>query len=626
MQNNLKIMPNDLQNTDVQLIRMNRLSSGLMAVRSRNCSPWFAGIAMLWFCAMTAFGGQLTAVIEPDEILMGESARLTLNFENVRPTELPAIPEIPNLQISYVGSGQTFQFVNGRQTTIVSLNYVIVPGQPGEYTIPTIRAKVGNETLSSSPVKLKVLKEGDSGGDTEARGRLAFMKLVPAKTNVYVGEVLPLEIQLYHAVPAQDLQLQPFSGEGFTFGKNRELPQRRVRIGNTTYFLRQVQSTAIANKIGDLTLGEVECTGRLEVPIVRRRTGGVFDEFFNDPFFGPRYELRAMKIKSDPVAVRAMQIPSDGRPPSFTGAVGQFTMTVAASPTNVAVGEPIRVKLRIEGKGALENINPPSLESWADFTTYPPVSEVESTDPLGVEGARVFQYDVVPQKLSIRALPEIEFSYFDPDDRTYHVLKHAAVPIVVRPVRSGQTLAAVADGANQTEPGRDIVHLKARIGVCSLIGPPLILRPWFMAVQAAPLILWLGAYGWRKRREHLARNPHLVRRQEVSRTVRRGLRQLSRFASEGDSEQFFALAFRLLQEQIGERLGLPAAAITDAVVEEQLKPRGAPPELLDSLTELFHACNQHRYAPSASSADLEGLLAKLHAALKQVHSLKLTSN
>ncbi len=626
MQNNLKIIACGLQNRDVQLIRMNRLSSGLLAVRSRSCGRRLAGIAVLLCCAMTAFGGQLSAVIEPDEIMMGESARLTLNFENVRPTEVPALPEITNLQISYVGSGQTFQFINGRQTTIVSLNYVVVPSQPGEYTIPSIQARVGNETLSSAPIKLKVLKSGDSGGESDARGRLAFIRLVPAKTNVYVGEVLPLEIQLYHAVPAQDLQLQPLSGEGFTFGKSRELPQRRVRIGNTTYFLRQVQSTAVANKVGNLTLGEVECTGRLEVPIARRRTGGVFDEFFNDPFFGPRYELRPMKVKSEPVTVRAMPIPSDGRPASFTGAVGQFTMNVAASPTNVAVGEPIRVKLRIEGRGALESINPPPLDSWSDFTTYPPVSEVESTDPLGVEGARVFQYDVVPQKLSIRALPEIEFSYFDPDDRTYHVLKHAAVPIIVRPGRSSQTFAAATDGANQTEPGGDIVHLKARLGVCSMIGPPLILRPWFMAVHATPLILWLGAYGWRKRREHLARNPHLVRRHEVSRAVRHGLRQLSRFASEGDSEQFFALAFRLLQEQIGERLGLPAAAITDAVVEEQLKPRGAPPELLDLLSELFHACNQHRYAPSASSADLEVLWAKVHAALKQVHSLKLASD
>ena len=35
-----------------------------------------------------------------------------------------------------------------------------------------------------------------------------------------------------------------------------------------------------------------------------------------------------------------------------------------------------------------------------------------------------------------------------------------------------------------------------------------------------------------------------------------------------DSDQFFATLSRLLQEQLGERLDLPASAITEAVIEE----------------------------------------------------------
>lgn len=582
-----------------------------------------AGMAISCACALAALGGQLSAVIEPETIRVGENARLTLNFENARPSQVPSLPDIPNLQISYVGSGQTFQFVNGRQTTIVSLNYVLVPAQPGEYTIPALRVKVGNETLASEAVKLKVLKAGQTPSDDESGGRMVFVKLVPAKTNVYVGEVLPIDIQLYHAVPAQNLQLQPLSGEGFTFGKTQELPQRRVRLGNGVYFVRQVQSTAVANKAGELKLGAVECSGALEVPMARRRSGDIFDDFFSDPFFGPRYELRPFKVASDPVSIRAEMLPSDGQPPGFSGAVGQFTISVSAGPTNVAVGEPVRLKLRIEGKGALESINAPSLESWSDFTTYPPVASVETTDPLGIEGARVFQYDVVPQKLSVRTLPSMEFSFFDPNDHKYHRLSQPPLPIVVRPGRPTPTLASGSGESATQQTSHDIVHLKPRLGVCGTIGLPLIARPWFLAAQAVPVLAWLGAVGWRKRREHLARNPRLVRRQEVNRTVRRGLKQLAQFAASHDSEQFFALTFRLLQEQIGERLELPAAAITDAVVDEQLRPRGAPPGLVDLLNEIFHACNQQRYAPSASRENLEAFLPKVHAALRGIRRLRL---
>jgi len=50
------------------------------------------------------------------------------------------------------------------------------------------------------------------------------------------------------------------------------------------------------------------------------------------------------------------------------------------------------------------------------------------------------------------------------------------------------------------------------------------------------------------------------------------------FALPGDFflEAFFATLFRLLQEQLGERLELPASSITEAVIEEHLRPRGVP--------------------------------------------------
>src|SRR5204862_132449 len=84
------------------------------------------------------------------------------------------------------------------------------------------------------------------------------------------------------------------------------------------------------------------------------------------------------------------------------------------------------------------------------------------------------------------------------------------------------------------------------------------------------------------------------RQRQVARTVREGLAGLRRLAGANRSEEFFAAIFRLLQEQLGERLDLPASAITEAIVDERLRPRGAPAETLVALQELFQACNQAR--------------------------------
>jgi hypothetical protein len=569
-------------------------------------------------------GGELAMSVDPAVIQLGESAQLKLEFVNAQPDQVPALPVVPNLQVSYRGPSHSIQIINGRQTVSVVLSYALTPTEAGDYTIPALRLKVRSEWLTAAAVKLKVLKPGEPAPGVEGQGRLAFIRLAIPRTEAFVGEVLPLEIAMYHAVPAADLHLQPLTGEGFTFGKTRELPQQRVRSGNTVYFLHQLQGTAVANKTGDLALGPAECTAVLEVPPARRRSNDPFEDFFqNDFFLGLRAERRQVKLKSDPVMVRVLPLPPESGARHFIGAVGQFSLQVTAAPTNVAVGEPIRLKVRIEGKGALENINLPSLDSWRDFTTYPPVASVETTDPLGVEGAKVFQFDVVPQNIGLRELPALHYTFFAPDQKQYQALTHAPIPIIVRPGSGAQPWASALPAAGSpTEPVRDIVHLKMRLGAVGALTVPLILHPWFLALQAVPVLAWLTSLAWRRRLDHLARHPRLVRRQNVARLVVRGLAELARQAAANEAEQFFALTFRLLQEQIGERLDLPAAAITDAVIEEQLEPRGTPVELNEHLQELFQACNQQRYAPAASQADLAALVPKLKETLDQVRRLE----
>ena len=79
---------------------------------------------------------------------------------------------------------------------------------------------------------------------------------------------------------------------------------------------------------------------------------------------------------------------------------------------------------------------------------------------------------------------------------------------------------------------------------------------------------------------------------------------------------------RLLQEQLGERLDLPASAITEAVIEERLRPRGVPEATLGSLHELFQTCNLARYAPIKTSQELAAIIPNLEAILRELQALK----
>src|SRR5262249_13284559 len=134
---------------------------------------------------------------------------------------------------------------------------------------------------------------------------------------------------------------------------------------------------------------------------------------------------------------------------------------------------------------------------------------------------------------------------------------------------------------------------------------------------------WISTVVWRRRAESLANNPRLRRQRQGANLIRSGLIELRRQASENKAEEFFAGLFRLLQEQFGERLGLPASSITEAVIGEHLRPQGVPEKILDQVQELFHACNLARYAKARSSEELAALCSKLEATLGELQSLKL---
>jgi D-arabinose 1-dehydrogenase-like Zn-dependent alcohol dehydrogenase len=97
---------------------------------------------------------------------------------------------------------------------------------------------------------------------------------------------------------------------------------------------------------------------------------------------------------------------------------------------------------------------------------------------------------------------------------------------------------------------------------------------------------------------------------------------LRKFAAENNSEEFFALLFRLLQEQLGERLDCPASAITENVIEENFVLRGASDTTRNDLRELFQLCNQARYAPVRGSAELNSVAEKFEKMIHQLQSIK----
>ncbi|MCX6894895.1 MAG: BatD family protein, partial [Verrucomicrobia bacterium] len=415
----------------------------------------FLGLACLALAPATLLAATLTATLDRDTVTVGESATLTLVFEGGSPKNPPALPRLQNLRATFGGQSSQFSWNNGVSASSVTYTYSLTPVQPGDFTLPPIQAEVDGKILNSPPITLRAARAAAAQPDAAGAGdQIALLKLVLPKKQIYLGEVVPLEVQLYVRDAVQNIQqfqMSPFNADGFAFGKTVQGGQRQARIGNANFSVVPFQTTVTAVKPGALKIEPVDFSMVIMLPVAGQRQRDPFDPF---GMFQQRGEQRRITLSTEAETVEVLPLPA-GAPADFGGAVGNFSLTMTAAPTDVAAGDPITVKAQITGRGALDAVNLPLPAAWQDFKTYPPSSKVQTTDQLGLQGVKHFELVVVPQSAEVKQLPPLTFTFFDPEQKTYRTLTQPAVALKVRP-GAVSAMPALAAKQDNSAPAQDI--------------------------------------------------------------------------------------------------------------------------------------------------------------------------
>lgn len=572
-------------------------------------------LGLLMFGAAAA-AATFTTSLDRDTVILGESVTLTFKFEGVQTGGMPKLPVIPGLQPTG-GTSSGFNSStgpDGKTQVVQTFAMPFATERVGDITIPGFTIEVAGQKFSSTPLTLKVLREDPNTPPADLATNQVFLWLALPKKELFIGEILVAELRLYlrsEIGNISDLNIPNVSGDGYNAGPLNRAAQFQRRVGNATYTVLPFNFTLAPVKNGRLTVGPLAGT----VVIY----GGPQDVF-------GRYRQSAQaSFSSEPQQLSVLPVPQENAPANFTGAVGNYTMNVSVGPTNVATGDPITVRVQISGRGALNGLMLPEQTAWGDFKSYPPTAKVETTDALGLQGAKTFEQVISPENADIQELPPFAFSFFDPETKIFRTLTHPATKLIVRPGGAvvAPTIAATSKPSSTEAPQQvDIVPIKQWLGNLSERNRAPGMSRTFLVWNLTPLVAFLGVVVWRKRTDALVNNPRLRRQRQVEATLRAGLARLRELASQNKSEDFFAELIRLLQEKLGERLDLPASAITEAVIDEKLRPRGLPDSMLDDLRELFQMTNLVRYAPIKSSHELAALIPKLESALRKLDEVR----
>jgi hypothetical protein len=601
---------------------MERLSWQSQFKRVRNAGFPRALVFGLILCAgvVPGFAAKFSVTLDRDTVVLGETVTVAFKFEGVQARGMPQLPAIPGLQPlgGTSSSSSHTQRPDGQMESVQTFSVQMQATREGEIQIPSFTVEAANQKLVSPPVTLRVLREDPTAPPVSHANQSAFLWLVLPRQEYFLGEVFTAELRLYVGQGVRNIDgYQPpqLQGEGFSAGPWRQAQNYQRRVGDRVFTVVPIVCRIFPAKTGPLKIGAMNTTVVLNPP----------DAF--EGFFGRRSNAERVALTLAEQEFRILPLPEENKPANFTGAVGNFTMSVNVGPTNVATGDPITVRVQISGRGALDGLTLPPQNTWGEFKMYPPTAKVESADPFGLQGVKTFEQIISPESTDIQELPPFTFSYFDPETKTYRTLTHPATRLVVRPGGAAVVPSVAANlNPNATDaaaPPVDIVPIKQRLGATSTSTAPLLTQPVFLVAQSVPVLAWLAAFVWRKRADSLANNPRLRRQRQVEHTLRAGLEKLRQHAAQNQSDEFFVGVMRLLQERLGERLDCPATAITEAVIDDRLRPRGVPDSTLDDLHQLFQWCNQARYAPVRTAQELNAVLAKLESALRKLAEVRV---
>ena len=506
----------------------------------------------------------VTAVLTSSEAAVGQTVQLQIQVRGDRNVAQPAEIAVDGLQIQSSGQMQSFEMRNFNVSSSVTFNYTIVPLRAGRFTIPPQAIRVGGNSLRTPALTLNVVDSPNQSSrpnrprDQADPKKSTFAELLVPKTTAYVGEMIPIVVRVGFELQTRVRNIPPeldLPGQGFTKQKMRANETRQV-IGQKTYNVVTYKTAIAAARTGTIEIGPVEIPAIVLVPQSRNRAfpqnplglnDPALDDFFNDPWLTGSVP-REIKLTTERINIEVKALPPNA-PPTFNGAVGNFSMNSDANPKSVKVGDPITITAKITGRGNFDRVTGPVFEDDRGWHKYPPSADFKQDDDVGISGTKTFETVLSPNERKDQ-IPVQLFTYFDSLKEQYVTLRSEPIPVRVEG-GSAPAAAAPASPAAATTPAssaapkqQDILHQLTNLPATpQSFAPPYARRPFWLA-QLVPLLILLGYLGWKMRQAH--RDNREARRREALQHEAMELQRSLRRA-ETSPHDYFSQASRAVQ-------------------------------------------------------------------------------
>lgn len=546
-----------------------------------------------------------------------ENFQITYSLQNVGMVDFQA----PAMDDFYIVGGpnksQSMQFVNGHMSSSVSIGYVLRAKKAGTFTLPpalvttdkrqTLRSEKVTISVSASrtsqpkntpnPSQTQPQHPAQSGRpNTQASGEpKIWISVFPDTTKAYIGQQVTVIYRLYTNVDIGNYAVKtPPSFTGFwveditpTF---QQTPGNANIKGEDYRFVDIKKYALFPQRSGPLEIDPMNVQVIARVPN-SQAGGGFWGGFF--------YSNQEVDIMTDPLKLEISDLPETGKPENFTGAVGQYEISVLTSNPNPETNTSVTLKIMVSGSGNTKMIDLPKPAFPPDIETFDPLMDEETfVQQDRVKGRKNYQYTLIPSEAGVKQLPDISFSFFNPETKTYQT---ATSPPVILNVRQGKETAK-PESTNTVTKTLASLNNSLRLSHKGSFFWGSVLH---IALITLPVLMFAGATALLIKRKEEKEDPLVIRQKLAQKVAIQRLTTANLHLQQSSNRAFYDEVIRAIWHYLSDRMYIPASQLDKNNIAAILQQNKVAPHNINQLLQTISECEIALFSPIGNTMDME---------------------
>ena len=530
---------------------------------------------------------------------LGINERLRVDFVMNKDGDNFTPPDFQGFQV-IMGPSQSISnsWINGVRSYSKTYSYILKPTSRGKFIIKQASIVISRKTYKSLSKKIEVVAAVDKPSDQMTVDNVAEENLhlvaEVSKTNPYLNEPISVVYKLYVSNTISISNYRPLDNPKYNYFWSHDIPISRVTTKNGTYkgeayrYVVLKRVVLYPQKSGELEIEPLSLEVTVDVPNNRR-------DFFRRRMYS-QVNTTVSAIKR---TITVKDLPLEGKPANFSGAVGDFDFLVTTSKTSLNASESLQAKVEVTGKGNLNLFKLPELNLPSTLEVYEPeYHEKVRTTLSGTQGTVSNHHTIVPAFKGKYPIPSISFSYFNPKTASYKSLKSDKIIInVIKGPTNAATINLGALGNNKQSvisSGDQFNFIKTqpnltKIGSTYFIGSISFYLSLLLPLLLIPIAILLG-----KKREAIASDVAGNKIRRANKLARKYLSTAKKAL--GNKESFYIALEKGLHNYLKAKLKIETSEFSKDKITILLTEKQVDETTKDGFISLLTNCEMARYS------------------------------